>query len=279
VVRSENKESTINLADPFFVPKNSSTQDIEKLATGTTISNLEAQVKDLEDNNKLQETQLSTLIDNDNTRTTNINNLISTDSTQKSNISSLQTSSTNLTNDDTNKTNQLSSLTTTESNIQNSINWYTNNNTTASDFLKAHPVWTLYITHNGTNPGSIYGGSWYLYAQDRTLIGVGSTGDSNGTWWGFSGGQTGGESAHQLSTSEMASHNHKTADGLSSNGLLLNWDGNTSGVFWGYPPYTVNYTSSGAYNLKDQYTTYTGGNGYHNNMQPYVAVYMWLRNG
>gem|GEM_PF-5721422 len=56
VVRSENKESTINLADPFFVPKNSSTQDIEKLATGTTISNLEAQVKDLEDNNKLQET-------------------------------------------------------------------------------------------------------------------------------------------------------------------------------------------------------------------------------
>jgi len=273
------KKSTSNLADSFLPDENDSSQDIKKLADGNTISDLESQITSLESTNKTQEDQLSTLISNDSTRTTNISSLISTDATQTNNLSSLQSSASNLTTDDTNKTTQLNNLSSTETNLQNSINWYTSNNTTASDFLKAHPIWTLYITHNGTNPGSIYGGSWYLYAQDRTLIGAGSTGDSNGTWWGFSGGQTGGESSHQLSSSEMASHNHQSAAGLSSNGLILNWDGNLSGYYWGYPGFTGQYTSSGAYDLRDSYTSYTGGNGYHNNMQPYVAVYMWLRNG
>ena len=106
---------------------------------------------------------------------------------------------------------------------------------------------------------NIYGGNWEAFGAGKVLIGAGSNGGRS-----FTAGSTGGEYTHTLTTNEMPPHNHSSVmhntDGAGHNYLNLESADPGTGLTTGY-----------------EITTAAGGGQPHNNMQPYVVVYMWRR--
>lgn len=117
----------------------------------------------------------------------------------------------------------------------------------------AYPVGAIYLSVTNVNPATLFGGTWEAIGG-RFLLGANST---------YAAGSTGGEADHQLTTSEMPRHNH-TLDNYNVSA------GNTTAYM------TVQAQAKVGYNGNVQ-TLYTGGDGSHNNMPPYLAVYMWKR--
>lgn len=120
-----------------------------------------------------------------------------------------------------------------------------------------HPVGSFYISESATNPSALFGGTW-VRIQDRFLLAAGSS---------YSAGTTGGEATHTLTVDEMPKHKH-TADF---------WSGKSGDAGYGGTPAT-NYE---CWNRPTERTTgnvqATGGGQAHNNMPPYLAVYVWKR--
>ena len=127
-------------------------------------------------------------------------------------------------------------------------------------FDDVYPVGSIYMSVNSTDPGTLFGGTWERI-RDRFLL---AAGDS------FAAGGTGGEASHKLVESEMPGHSHA----MSSVGTLRAISTTTSGA--------TNYIErgSGVYytaTLNNFSTGSKGGNASHNNMPPYLAVYIWKR--
>ena len=102
---------------------------------------------------------------------------------------------------------------------------------------------------NNTDPSTLFGGTW-KQLEDRFLLGAGSA---------YIAGNTGGEATHKLTIDEMPSHNHSLNGGYARKG-------DASGpedVLWAY----AYHRNSGS----------AGGDSPHNNMPPYLVVYMWKR--
>lgn len=117
--------------------------------------------------------------------------------------------------------------------------------------LQAYPVGSVYISFNATSPAEIFGGNW-TRIKHRFLYGAGDTSDLVNT--------TGGEVTHTLTVDEMPWHTHGssyTADTWYSK--VFNWLSTSSGSYTAYGPVG------------------TGGGAAHNNMPPYICVYMWYR--
>lgn len=130
-------------------------------------------------------------------------------------------------------------------------------------FLETHPVNSPFFTLSRTNPGTIYGGKWVLYAQGRTIIGAGSGSDINGYDMTFAVDSTGGEYYHTLTIDEMPSHSHAQNVSALNNGVALRND--------------YNADESGGVYPQGIDTDTTGGGYPHNNMMPYIVMYIWLR--
>ena len=107
---------------------------------------------------------------------------------------------------------------------------------------------------------AIYNGTWEQI-KDVFLL---AAGDS------YIAGSTGGEATHTLTVAELATHSHD---------IIANGTGKRVGFNEGNadPDYVRNdYTDTG--NIGNQYVTNeVGGNQAHNNMPPYLTVYMWRR--
>ena len=156
-------------------------------------------------------------------------------------------------------------------NNKTSILNLTNKENSNNVFLKTYPVGSIYISTSSANPSTIYGGTWERYRQGKTLVGL-NEGEP-----GFNTiNKTGGEKTHTLTINEMPSHNH-------------NLGGHT--FLWGENVGTVNIKNANAeagttsqnrlYTYQNQYgwanTLVNGGSQPHNNLQPYITVYMWKR--
>ena len=130
---------------------------------------------------------------------------------------------------------------------------------TLAEIMLAHyPVGAVYISANSTSPASLFGGTWESIGG-RFLLGADST---------YTAGSTGGEATHTLMTEEIPSHSHK---GVFITGIGLVWKGSyNTGTTHG-----VDTGEQGSDSIF--YTGSTGGGGAHNNMPPYLAVYMWKR--
>lgn len=129
-----------------------------------------------------------------------------------------------------------------------------------------YPVGSIYITANATNPSVLFGGTWEQL-KGKFLVGV----DSSDTDFETSG-KTGGEKTHTLTVDEMPSHTHDMDDavyGNYRNRLGIRVDGGGGN---GLIPSMVQTTGYSRYIPND-----TGGGQAHNNMPPYLAVYMWKR--
>lgn len=118
-------------------------------------------------------------------------------------------------------------------------------------FNLIYPVGSVYISVNSTNPASLFGGTWEQI-KDRFLLACGST---------YNAGATGGEATHTLTIAEMPSHNHTWGWRKSAASGNNAWDASGS---------DKTGTSSDIIGN-------TGGGKPHNNMPPYLAVYMWKR--
>ena len=129
---------------------------------------------------------------------------------------------------------------------------------------KAYPVGSIYMSVNSTNPSELFGGTW-VQLQNRFLLGSGSD---------YSNGDTGGEATHKLSISEMPSHNHSQTKHRHSMGQ--DWStgtGKTSGrIKTSDRTVTTHYTD-----YQTPAIQYSGGGQDHNNMPPYLVVFMWKR--
>ena len=122
-----------------------------------------------------------------------------------------------------------------------------------SIWSKIYPVGSIYMSVNATNPGTLFGGTWQQI-QGRFLLAAGG---------GYSAGATGGEASHTLTAAEMPAHSHTVSGGV------LVWKANSNLTVWSEPGACSNGTSVT--------TSTSGGNTAHNNMPPYLAVYVWKR--
>ena len=117
-----------------------------------------------------------------------------------------------------------------------------------------YPVGSIYITANATNPSVLFGGTWEQL-KGKFLVGV----DSSDTDFETSG-KTGGEKTHTLTVDEMPSHNHPG---------IFKYTNQSNG--W----YARLYLGTDGKTIDNEGKT--GGDKPHNNLPPYMAVYMWKR--
>lgn len=116
----------------------------------------------------------------------------------------------------------------------------------------AYPVGAIYLSVTDANPAALFGGTWERIGG-RFLLGADTT---------YTAGSTGGEAAHTLTADEMPRHNHEIDN--------VNAAGNAT------PYMTVQAQEKKGYGGNVQ-TMFAGGGKAHNNMPPYLAVYMWKR--
>lgn len=129
--------------------------------------------------------------------------------------------------------------------------------------LTMYPVGSIYTSLDSASPASIFGGTWEQL-KDRFLLGAGDS---------YEIGSAGGEAAHTLTESEMPSHYHS---------LYLSGMGGSTTT----PAYFAAFKAS-AYDYKYENgvsgthrvasAANKGDSAAHNNMPPYLAVYMWKR--
>lgn len=117
-----------------------------------------------------------------------------------------------------------------------------------------YPVGAVYISMNQTSPQTLFGGTW-TQIQGRFLIGAGTA---------YPAGSTGGEATHTLTKDEIPDHTHS-----------FKYTGQSA---------TTGVNAIRLYQAaSNQYNAYSGGQSSncggqaHNNLPPYMAVYMWTR--
>ena len=132
----------------------------------------------------------------------------------------------------------------------------------------AHPVGSIYLNaSSATNPATLLGfGTWQATGAGRVMIGAGTGTDSRGEAKAFAGGATGGEYNHPLTLSEIPEHTHTMPQGSVA-------PSGTTGPLYASGD-DVTRTTIGS-DTPD--SGKAGGGAAHNNMQPYLVVYMWVR--
>lgn len=127
--------------------------------------------------------------------------------------------------------------------------------------VDSHPVGSVYMSFDSTSPASLFGGTWEQI-NDVFLLAAGST---------YKAGATGGEAAHTLTKDELPNFKadvYITVGGVNYQVMYTNAASRANGQS---PYFVVNSGSTKVWADID------GGNVAHNNMPPYLAVYMWKR--
>lgn len=134
------------------------------------------------------------------------------------------------------------------------------------------PVGSIYETANGDfDPAVQWGGTWERIT-DKFLLAAGNT---------YTAGSTGGETEHELTESENGPHTH--VEFLVNNAGTDKWTppvgscvlSNTACTYQSRGGVTESYTG-----WFTQISQSSSGKGTpHNNMPPYLAVYIWKRTG
>lgn len=124
---------------------------------------------------------------------------------------------------------------------------------------EAFPVGSVFIAVVSTDPATLLGyGTWEAFAAGRVLVGR----DAGQTEFDTVE-ETGGAKTHTLTIAEMPSHTHVETNNSATTGGI---------VGWGARDTSTNTQTATGYS-----TEATGGGGAHNNLQPYIVVYMWKR--
>ena len=122
----------------------------------------------------------------------------------------------------------------------------------ASVIDSIYPVGSIYMTLDTLDPNTQWAGTTWVRLEDRFLLGASST---------YAANSQGGEATHTLTVQEMPSHTHS----VRGKSIAA---GSGSGTAFRLEPDKTAWVGS---------TTSNGSNQPHNNMPPYLAVYMWQR--
>ena len=119
-----------------------------------------------------------------------------------------------------------------------------------------YPVGSIYSNVAvATNPATLLGfGTWTAFGAGRVMVGLDGDDEDFDTV-----GETGGAKTHTLTTSEIPAHTHTYVEDYSTNA---------------YGPNATGIIKDGT---RSKDTGSTGGGTAHNNLQPYITVYMWQR--
>lgn len=144
-----------------------------------------------------------------------------------------------------------------------------------------YPVGSIYMSTVATSPADLFGGTWEAMPAGRVLLAQGTS------EWGveYQAGSTGGEHEHQLSVGELPEHGHiatcstngehvHTAPTYNGSGGAPN--GRISEVDRVNRASTVTVDKAGSHSHTISVSD-TGKNLSHNNMSPYLSVYIWKR--
>lgn len=133
-----------------------------------------------------------------------------------------------------------------------------------------YPIGSIYMNVNSTNPGTLFGGTWEQI-QGKFLLGMSSS---------YPAGSQGGEASHTLTTEEMPSHGHNPANQSGYFGFITNskkaFEVGDMGVQSGSGRYYP-YSTTAFDIIRNPLTGTTGGGKSHNNMPPYLSIYIWKR--
>ena len=185
----------------------------------------------------------------------------------------------------------------TSNNVQSAMEELYAEATNYSDMKKMiYPVGSIYLSVTDDTIEKVqerFGGTWEVFGAGRTLVGF------NSSEIEFNEVQkTGGEKTHTLTLAEAPAHTHTRGTMNISGTLRINSDSGNAGV--DAPGAgtgaigAVNGTGCGSsgggcgwnvwsgfnFNAASNWTGNTssaGGNGAHNNLQPYITVYMYKR--
>lgn len=158
------------------------------------------------------------------------------------------------------------------------------------------PIGSVFIAVVSTNPGTLLGfGTWTAFATGRTIVGI----DAAQVEFDVVE-ETGGSKTHTLATSEIPAHTHTQdshnhtqdahnhtqdahthqigANQTDASGVYSDTVGTRGGVNVVTDSTTATNQAATATNQAATATNQnTGGGGSHNNLQPYIVVYMWKR--
>lgn len=126
---------------------------------------------------------------------------------------------------------------------------------------KIYPVGSIYLSVSSANPSTFIGGTWERFGTGRTLVGV----DTSQTEF-KTVKKTGGAKTHTLTTDQIPSHTHNQVVTIASD--TGTFSSNTD---------CGDYASKARSVAQGATTDETGGGGAHNNLQPYITCYMWVR--
>ena len=119
-----------------------------------------------------------------------------------------------------------------------------------------YPVGSIYMSVSDINPNLLFGIGECEAIEDRFLLGAGN----------HTAGETGGEETHTLTIDELPSHSHQYK--------RHSLDRDDMDPTTGKDAYGV---SNKTLDERMGTTELSGGDQPHNNMPPYLAVYMWKR--
>ena len=146
----------------------------------------------------------------------------------------------------------------------------TNISIDARDLYNVWPIGSIYISVVNTNPSQWFGGTWQSFGSGRVLVGVDTSQAEFNTVE-----KTGGEKEHTLTTNEMPKHQHPGLFYNNKDKTPISFIRSSSTTEKGYGiAYTMNAKIYSAANIQ---TYASGGSKPHNNIQPYITVYMWKR--
>lgn len=134
----------------------------------------------------------------------------------------------------------------------------------AINALNIYPVGSIYLSVNNVNPSTLFGGTWERI-KDRFLLSAGDT---------YQSGATGGEATHTLTVNEMPSHTHSGKTYYDGYAIGNMPQFNNGGTYQEQSLVTDMQGTTGDHYIE---TASSGGGKAHNNMPPYLVVYMWKR--
>lgn len=135
------------------------------------------------------------------------------------------------------------------------------------------PVGSIFISVVSTNPSTLLGyGTWSAFAAGRVLVGI----DAGQTEFDTVK-ETGGAKTVVLGANDIPAHTHPVVDPGHVHGIST---GTTDGAVGRVD--SASSAQAATFNTNSATTGITVGNNVttgsgHNNLQPYIVVYMWER--
>ena len=129
-----------------------------------------------------------------------------------------------------------------------------------------YPVGSIYINAAvATNPGTLLGfGTWAAFGAGRVMVGI----DASQTEFDTLGEESGSKT-HQLTEAELPSHQHDQGYGADQTPR--------HGITTGLSSVRIDNDGNAFNSTTAARTSSVGSDTAHNNLQPYIVVYMWRR--